>query len=168
MNLIAMTNAYDKVYQFFELMDKKKNYITGFVIMPNHIHFIIYLNEEKKLNTIIGNGKRFLSYEIVERLKKKKDEKTLSILKDEVTPSDRRRGKLHQPFKHSFDGKQILNKEMMLEKLRYIHHNPVSKKWNLASDYLLYPHSSALFYEEGINKFGWLKNFYDKLDGKCE
>lgn len=168
MNLISMTNAYEKVYQFFELMNKKKNYITGFVVMPNHVHFIIYLNEEKKLNTIIGNGKRFLSYEVVEQLKKKNDLKTLSILQTEVTASDRQRGKLHQPFKHSFDAKQILNKEMMLEKLRYIHHNPVSKKWNLVGDYLYYPHSSALFYEQGINKFEWLKNFYDVLDGKYE
>lgn len=162
-----MTNSYDKVYQFFELMDAKKNYITGFVIMPNHVHFIIYFNDVKKnLNTLVGNGKRFISYEIVERLKKKNDLNTLLVLKNAVTDSDRKRGKLHQPLIHSFDGKQILSREMMIQKLNYIHHNPVSKKWNLVPDYLDYPHSSAMFYEQGINKFNWLKNFYDILDEK--
>ena len=124
------------------------------------------MNETKSLNTIVGNGKRFISYEIVSRLKKQNENQLLSLLEQSVTDSDRKRGKLHQPLKHSFDGRQILNNEMMLQKLNYIHKNPVSKKWNLVSDYLSYNHSSARFYEEGINNFNWLKNFYDVLDGK--
>ncbi len=109
-----------------------------------------------------------MSYEIVDRLKKQNEIKMLSLLAESVTQSDRQRGKLHQPFKHSFDARQILNREMMLQKLNYMHHNPVTKKWNLANDYLNYLHSSAKFYEEGINTFSWLKNFYDVLDGKFD
>ncbi|MEO6673932.1 MAG: hypothetical protein ABIN93_10930, partial [Ginsengibacter sp.] len=32
------------------------------------------------------------------------------------------------------------------------YHNPVSGKWNLAADFVCYEHSSALFYEDGVNK----------------
>jgi hypothetical protein len=34
--------------------------------------------------------------------------------------------------------------------LKYLHHNPVSGKWNLASSFVEYLHSSAKFYETGI------------------
>jgi hypothetical protein len=37
------------------------------------------------------------------------------------------------------------------QKLKYIHRNPVAKKWNLVSDYVLYKYSSAAFYEHGVD-----------------
>lgn len=38
--------------------------------MPNHIHALIsFINAKQSINTIIGNGKRFMAYEIIERLK---------------------------------------------------------------------------------------------------
>ena len=36
---------------------------------------------------------------------------------------------------------------MLEQKLEYIHHNPVSGKWNLVDDFCDYEHSSASFYE---------------------
>ena len=36
-----------------------------------------------------------------------------------------------------------------MQKLRYIHRNPVSGKWKLADSFLDYPHSSAHFYATG-------------------
>ena len=36
---------------------------------------------------------------------------------------------------------------MIEQKLDYIHHNPVSGKWNLVEDFVTYRHSSAQFYE---------------------
>ena len=41
--------------------------------MPNHFHAILYFPQSGyDLNKIIGNGKRFIAYEIIERLKNKK------------------------------------------------------------------------------------------------
>ena len=37
-----------------------------------------------------------------------------------------------------------------MQKINYIHHNPVNGKWNLAKDFVSYEHSSASFYELGI------------------
>jgi len=36
------------------------------------------------------------------------------------------------------------------EKLNYMHHNPVKGKWNLVHDFVLYPPSSAKFYQTGV------------------
>lgn len=36
---------------------------------------------------------------------------------------------------------------MIIEKLNYIHNNPISKKWKLVENAIDYEHSSAQFYE---------------------
>ena len=44
--------------------------IVTYVIMPNHLHAIIHFRESGfDLNAIIANGKRFMAYEIIKRLK---------------------------------------------------------------------------------------------------
>jgi len=39
--LIAQKNCYDLVYKWFNHLKRKGHYITGFVIMPNHVHALI-------------------------------------------------------------------------------------------------------------------------------
>ncbi len=73
----------------------------------------------------------------------------LKQLENEVNPSDRKRGKLHQVFKPSFDARIILDEKMLFQKMDYIHHNPVRGRWNLVSDFVLYRYSSAAFYVLG-------------------
>jgi hypothetical protein len=42
--------------------------------MPNHLHALIgFQNIGKSTNTIIDNGKRFMAYEIVDRLEKQNE-----------------------------------------------------------------------------------------------
>ena len=37
--------------------------------MHNHVHALIsFINTKQSINTIIGNGKRFMAYEIIQRL----------------------------------------------------------------------------------------------------
>jgi hypothetical protein len=53
--------------------------------------------------------------------------------------------------------------EFTNQKLDYIHHNPVSGKWNLVNDYTLYEHSSASYYENGIKKYEKLVHINEVL-----
>ena len=39
--------------------------------------------------------------------------------------------------------------KFILEKIKYIHHNPINKKWQLVTDFTDYEHSSASLYEKG-------------------
>lgn len=146
--LFEQTTLYDAIYRWFKILHEKEFRIVGFVIMPNHLHLLMYMPDGKKLNTTVSNGKRFLAYEIVKRLEEAGDKTTLQLLKDSVTPSDKKRGKLHQVFIRSFDSRKIIDADMFFQKLRYIHQNPVRGKWNLAADFIAYPHSSASWYEE--------------------
>ena len=71
--LFEKTNSFDIVYNWFDYLKSKGHLICGYVIMPNHLHALIaFRNSGIKINTIIGNGKRFMAYDLVERLNERK------------------------------------------------------------------------------------------------
>ena len=121
--------------------------------MPNHLHCILHFSEANfDLNKIIGNAKRFMAYEIVERLKQKNETGMVELLAASVTEREKKKGQLHKVFKDSFDAKAIYSENFLMQKISYIHFNPVSGKWNLVNDFTHYEHSTASFYELGISK----------------
>ena len=118
--------------------------------MPNHVHLIMhYAGGRLSLNTSLGTGKRFIAYEIVNRLKALGKVEILEILHEAVQPKDRSRGKKHEVWMDAFDIKECRTEKFLLQKLNYIHNNPCTKYWNLATEPHLYRHSSALQYMNG-------------------
>jgi len=149
--LFEMTNAYDLVYKWFNYLKEKGNYVIGYVIMPNHLHVIIAFRKSKQtINTIIGNGKRFLAYDIIERLKQNNQSTILKILKQGVKLTDKKRGKLHEVFEESFDWKECTSDKFILQKLEYIHNNPCTEKSKLCLNPSDYTYSSAKFYIDNL------------------
>ncbi len=151
LHLFEISNSYSAVYDWFKVLKENHHFITGYVIMPNHLHALIgFSNSGKNINRIIGNGKRFMAYDLVDKLKKQNQEVILSQLAQGVNDSDRKRGKLHEVFKSSFDIKECFTKKFIIQKLNYIHNNPCTGKWNLADCPANYIHSSAGFYGNDV------------------
>jgi REP element-mobilizing transposase RayT len=148
-SLFEITQSYDLVYNWIKLADDKYKIKTlAFVIMPNHVHLLLCLTDDKvNLNTIIGNAKRFMAYDIIKRLNVQGDYTLLNMLTSACTEKEKTKGQLHKVFEPSFDAKPIYTLKFLYQKLDYIHHNPVSGKWNLCSEFTDYSHSSAAFYE---------------------
>ena len=94
-----------------------------------------------------------MAYEIIKRLKEKGNIEMLLHLQNLVTEREKKKGQLHKVFKESFDAKAIITHPFLIQKINYIHHNPVSGKWMLAKDFVEYNHSSASFYELQLSKF---------------
>jgi len=133
--------------------------------MPNHIHKVIYTkNNEDTINQIIGETKKFMAYEIVKRLKKSGRNDLLKLMHDTVNPRDVLRGQIHNVFQRSSDIKRILTEKFMIQKLNYIHRNPVSGKWRLVDNYCDYIHSSARFYESGKQGIYKVTHYADVMD----
>jgi hypothetical protein len=65
-SLIEITNGYDLAYNWFSVLKKDHNAdVAAYVLMPNHLHVIVYFPEQNfNLNTILANGKRFMAYQI--------------------------------------------------------------------------------------------------------
>jgi REP element-mobilizing transposase RayT len=152
--LFEITDSYAALYKWFAVVKEKYNAdVIAYVIMPNHVHCILYFKEPGfNLNTVIGNGKRFMAYEIINRLKEGRQIEILNTLSGKLTEREKQKGQLHKVFKDSFDAKAIYTEKFLVQKVDYIHHNPVSGKWNLVNDFTDYLHSSAAFYELGMPK----------------
>ena len=150
-NLFSLTNGYDVVYRWFDYLRSEGHYIAGYVIMPNHLHALIaFRHTEKPLNLIIGNGKRFMAYDLVSRLTETNHQNLLLELASYVVPTERRKGKLHDVFEPSFDWKECYSDSFIEQKLNYIHENPCRGKWDLVRQPWEYVHSSAQFYFNGV------------------
>ncbi len=148
--LFELTNGYDIVYRWFDYLKSLGHYIVGYVIMPNHLHALIaFRHTEKAINTVIGNGKRFMAYDLVKRLTEHNQHNLLLELATYVVPTERKKGKLHEVFEPSFEWKECYSDRFTEQKLNYIHENPCRGKWELAKHPWEYLHSSAKFYLQG-------------------
>jgi len=148
--LIDKTSLYDYVKSWVARLSERGIKLSGYVIMPNHLHLLVYIEDRcSGLNLVIGEAKRFMAYEIVKRLKSLGELELLQTLSDGVQDEERKKGKKHQVFRLSFDAKEVIGQNEIEKVLDYMHHNPVNGKWELVSDFVDYPYSSAKFYELG-------------------
>ena len=97
LHLFEITKSYDAVYHWFDYLKSTGHFITGYVIMPNHVHATIGFTKTKKsINKIIGDGKRFIGYEIIKRLEQQGAYDILKRLQEAVNSSDKKKAKLHE------------------------------------------------------------------------
>ena len=136
------------------LTEHKKIEVYGFVIMPNHIHII--------WQTLDSNGKEtpqgsFLKY-TAHAFKKYLAANQPDELKKYKVDASNKNYEFWQRDPLAF---KLTNIETALQKLKYIHDNPLAQHWLLATEPIKYFYSSALFYENEKNDFGFLKNIID-------
>ena len=157
--LIEITNSYEIVYRWFDYLKNQNHHVVGYVIMPNHIHVMISFSKtEKSINKIIGDGKRFMAYDIIKRLEEKELKPILEKLEKAVSGTDKKRGKKHEVWEESFDWKFCETEKFANQKLVYMHNNPCAGKWKLVVDATKYEHSSARFYISGRHSAYEVKN----------
>ena len=113
------------------------------------------------LQSIVSNGKRFLAYQIIKRLERLEQMELLNRLQSEVKVMEKNKGQRHKVFESSFDAQECYWRKFIEQKLNYIHHNPVSKKWRLVSDFRDYEYSSASFYDQGIKHYDKLLHIHE-------
>jgi putative transposase len=53
----------------------------------------------------------------------------------------------------------LYTEAILIQKLNYLHNNPLQPRWNLAESPYEYKYSSAKFYETGIEEFGFLQHY---------
>src|SRR5687767_10869638 len=71
LNLVEEAHAYKSVYRWFAHLKKDGCLITGYVIMPNHFHVLLFPpHSGTSLNLLVGECKRFMAYDIVNSLKR--------------------------------------------------------------------------------------------------
>jgi putative transposase len=132
----------------------KSGHITiyAFVIMPNHLHALWQLNEmngrekpnasfNKKTGHEIRNDLEIHHPLVLERFRVSAADRTVQIWQ-------------RDPLAVLMD-----TKKKFIQKMDYIHYNPVVGKWNLAPSPEEYYWSSASFYETGESDFDFITDY---------
>jgi len=138
------------------LVKKRKIKVYGFVIMPNHIHFIwenVALNGKEMPH---ASFMKFTGHQFLEELKKF-DSKLLTRFKIE---NDNRE---HQFWQRNALAIRLYDRKILEQKLDYLHLNPLQKHWNLVDDPNNYFHSSCSFYEQNDKRFNWLTDYREVM-----
>ena len=108
--------------------------ILAYVIMPDHVHTLVYSDREMKEVLKLLNG--ISARRIIQYLKENNFESSLFKLRGET----RERNHKHSVWQHHPDSLEIFGEDTFRQKVEYIHMNPV--RAGLVSDPLAYRFSS--------------------------
>jgi putative transposase len=144
--LIFTSNDYCQlIYRWFDYMNNEYgNKVYGYVIMPTHVHILLHISDKSPIiSKLMQNAKRFLAYDIVKLLKKENKEELLKFFSDNKYKNTQANYKI---FEERYNSLIIQSEKFFLEKLNYIHNNPLAEKWKLAKNVEDYTYSSASNY----------------------
>ena len=134
------------------LSSQRKIDVYAFVIMPNHIHLIWRTNELNGKETPQGS---FLKYTAQEYRKLLSRDGKLSTYKVDAS------NKKHEIWQRDSLAIHLYSREVALQKLKYIHSNPLTEHWQLANHPCDYRYSSAVYYEMNKKDFLFLKDLWE-------
>ncbi|MDB5010733.1 MAG: transposase, partial [Mucilaginibacter sp.] len=122
----------------------------------NHIHIIwecIAMNGKEMPYT---SFMKFTGHQFLEELRKS-ESKLLERFKVELNFRN------HQFWQRNALAVKMYTREILEQKLNYIHLNPLQEHWNLVDDPNNYYYSSCSFYELDDNRFNWLTHYKDVI-----
>jgi REP element-mobilizing transposase RayT len=135
------------------LTDAGKINVFGFVIMPNHLHFIWRILELNGKESPQGSFLKYTAHKFKEMLRR---QNSSELIKYKVHAPD----KEYEFWKRDSLAIPLYTKKVAIQKLRYTHNNPIAERWKLATDPCDYKYSSARFYELNEQSFPFLKDIY--------
>ena len=126
--------------------------VCAFVIMPNHIHLIWRIQNGYQLEDVQRDFLKFTARELLKLIQRRKGklglEELFVGLKDRV----------FQVWKRNSMSIDLMHEWFFKQKLDYLHDNPCQSHWQLADLPENYKYSSAKFYEDGVDEFGFLSH----------
>ncbi len=115
--------------------------IIGYVVMPDHLHLLLYPLIESAITAFMRDFKRFTSGRITRQAKVEEKRDWISMFEQAGTKTERAEFKVWQD---SFWEQNIYTEDFIKQKMDYIHMNPV--RAGLVSSAIEYPYSSARNY----------------------
>jgi putative transposase len=130
------------------LVMENKVIVYGFVVMSNHVHIIWQSKGDNSIQKIQTSFIKHTSKEFKKLVEAEGNSETY-----EVNTIDRK----YNFWKRNSLSIELFTAAVFNQKLNYIHYNPVKAGiCNLPEEYY---YSSALFYEKGIDNFGFIQHY---------
>lgn len=152
---LLLNDCYKEVIiQSLEYLSKNgKTDVFAFVIMPNHIHLIWRINKRNGKESTQGAFLKFTAHTF-KQLLKESNPRFLSCFK--VNTSNKK----YEFWQRDPLAIPLFTKKVAMQKLDYIHNNPLAEHWGLATDPCEYNYSSARYYEQDNKNFAFLKDLW--------
>jgi len=129
-------------------VENKGLFLIGYVIMLNHLHLLTSNKENTNLSNIMRDFKHFTSSKIAEQLEEDHERLFLYVFKKAA--EGRKKKQNYKIWQDEFHPEAVYSEKWFLQKLQYIHNNPVRKgfvtkpedwKYSSARNWLLDDHS---------------------------
>ena len=133
------------------MVENKRIELNAFAVMDNHIHLMWQPLPGQSLSSIQLSFMKFTAQQIKFALAI--DNPVLLEL-CKVNKTDRE----YQIWKRKPLSIELSSEKVFLQKLEYIHHNPVQERWQLADNPVRYLYSSMSYYETGLTSFEFIKH----------
>lgn len=121
------------------LIEQGRLSVYGYVILENHLHLIASAPD---LSKEIADFKSFTARQIIDYLEGRRERTLLSLLR--ILKARHKTDRAYQVWQEGSHPQQIQNDEMMLQKLEYMHLNPVARGY--VEEETHWRHSSARNY----------------------
>ncbi len=136
--LLLEREIFDILIENFNFYNKKyKADLCAYVLMNNHIHFIIYFHEINNLSNYMRDFKKYTSLKIREYIQNSDIERLIDLKYES-------RSQHFKIWDDGFDDVVLYSKKVCESKIEYIHQNPVVAK--MCENPEEYRYSSAGFY----------------------
>ncbi|GGK76097.1 transposase [Rufibacter glacialis] len=136
------------------LVREKRVKVYGFAIMPNHLHLLWKMEEPHRRQDLQRDFLKFTGQQLKFDLAKNHPE---ALERFRVEAKDRQ----YQIWERNPLSIHCYSVAVTEQKLEYIHQNPVQEKWKLAELPENYYYSSARFYLENKDDFGFLTHYLE-------
>ena len=136
------------------LIEQGKIKIYDYVIMPNHIHLLWQMLELNGKESPAGSFAKFTAHQFKKVMSNSNPEE---LARYKVDKTDRP----HSFWKRDPLAISMTTEKYFLQRLNYIHNNPLSARWQLVTLPEEYRWSSAKFYELDIDEFGIVTDYRD-------
>jgi len=120
--------------------------LFAFVIMPNHVHFIVSCQKDYDPASVVREFKKASANLILRQYEAEENRHVLDFFADAVKPGQ---GTQSAVWEADYQAKNVFSPAFLLQKLEYLHWNPLQPHWQLAEAPERYPWSSARFYLAG-------------------
>jgi len=134
------------------LVNQQKIKIYGYVIMPNHVHFLWQLVAMNGKETPYASFSKWTASQFLKQIRNHHP-KVLPFF--EVNENERN----HRFWQRDALAVEMDSRKKFEQKLDYIHDNPLQEHWDLADSPSKYKWSSAQFYEQETDKFQILTHY---------
>ena len=138
------------------LSDHDKMDVFAFVIMPNHLHAIWRINHLNGKESPHNSFLKYTAHTFQEMLREDSKYQLNSYLVDAAN-------KKYEFWQRDSLAVPLFTRKVALQKLNYIHNNPVAEYRQLAKEPCDYKYSSAKYYERNEKNFSFLKDLWEVI-----